>query len=52
MKLPTSEHRNLDQTFKFAVAEGKQRRQLILEISSSTDDNPKPLARLIEGEAR
>lgn len=52
LKLPTSEHRNLDQSFRFTVPEGKQKRRLILEISHSTEDAPKPIARMIEGDAR
>lgn len=52
LKLPTSEHKNLEQSFRFVVPEGKQRRQMVLEILNSADENPKPMARLIESETR
>jgi hypothetical protein len=52
LKLPTSEHRTLDQSFRFQVSEGKQRRQLVLEISNTDDENPKPIARLLESEIK
>lgn len=52
MKLPTSEHKNLDQSFRFSVPEGKKRQQIVLEISNSDTENPKPIARLIESEMR
>lgn len=52
LKLPTSEHRTLDQSFRFEIPEGKQRRQLTLEISNTADENPKPIARLLESEMK
>jgi hypothetical protein len=52
LKLPTPEHRTLDQSFRFQIPEGKQRRRLVLEISNTTDENPKPVARLLESEIK
>jgi hypothetical protein len=52
LKLPTSEHKTLDQSFRFQIPEGKHRRQLVLEISNTADENPKPIARLLESETK
>lgn len=52
LKLPTSEYKTLDESFRFQIPEGKHRRQFVLEISNTAGENPKPIARLIESEIK